>query len=160
MKRKDENQDDAERNHDRADDMSSLEQAKSTHPGATHTSEKFTQGELEWRHIGSGVFARTFRKASKLVTTTKNGPPITEVYKRTIWSSSTGRIIDECHMDNVSDDVLHRPLQPPDNIRVELTMRGALELYNASDADISEVYSQPRVAQTLMNVGRKQARRQ
>ena len=50
-------------------------------------------------------------------------------------------------MDNVSDDVLHRPLQHPDNIRVELTMRGALELYNAGDADISEVYSQPRVAQ-------------
>ena len=76
VKRKDENQDDAARNRDRADDMSSLEQAKSTHPGATHTGEKFTQGELEWRHIGSGVFARTFPKANKLVTTTKNGPPI------------------------------------------------------------------------------------
>ena len=47
VKRKDENQDDAERNHDRADDMSSLEQAKSTHPGATHKGERFTQGELE-----------------------------------------------------------------------------------------------------------------
>ena len=39
VKRKDENPDDAERNHDREDDMSSLEKAKSTHPGAIHTVE-------------------------------------------------------------------------------------------------------------------------
>ena len=114
---------------------------------ATHTGEKFTQGELEWRHIGSGVFARAFPKAKNMATTTKNGPPIQEVYKRKIWSLFTGRIIDECHMDDFSDEVFHRPLQHPDNIRVELTMREALELFNASDADISEVYSQPRVAQ-------------
>ena len=103
MKRKDENQDEAKRNHDRADDMSSLEQAKSIHPGATQKGERFTQGELEWRHIGSGLFARTFPKAKNMITTTKNGPPIQEVYKRTIWSLSTGHIIDECHMDDVSD---------------------------------------------------------
>ena len=117
-------QDDAERNQDRADDMSSLQRA--THPGATRTGETFTKGEMECQHIGSGIFARTFPKGRKLATTTKNGPPITEVYTRTIRSRSTVRIFDECHMDNVSDEVLHRPLQPPDNIRVELTMRGAL----------------------------------
>ena len=147
VKRKVGAQDDSERNQDRADDMSSLQQEKSTHLGALRSSEKCTNDESKWENIGSSMFAKTFPTASKLVTTSKSGPAITAVYKRIIRSLSTGRIIDACYMGNVSDDILRRPLQPPDNIRVVLMMIGALELHNSCDADISNVYSQPCVAQ-------------
>ena len=77
-KRKDEVQDDSAREQDR--DMSSLQQANRKHPGPVQ--HKFDKGELEWRHVGSGEFARTFPMAQRFVTTTKSGPPMCEVHRR------------------------------------------------------------------------------
>ena len=50
-------------------------------------------------------------------------------------------------VDDVSDHELNKKLEEADDIRVELTMKGAMKMYNRTGADVSEVDSQPRVAQ-------------
>ena len=66
-----------------------------------------------------------------------------DVHRRVIRSLSTGKVLDECIVDEINDDVLHRPLKEEDNIRVELTMKGALKLFEMKGPDVVEVYSQP-----------------
>ena len=55
-------------------------------------------------------------------------------------------MIDDCIVDDTSDDILNRYLDEPDDLRVELTMKDSLSMYNKKGADVAEVYSQPRVA--------------
>ena len=43
--------------------------------------------------------------------------------------------------------MLNRYLDEPDDIRVELIMRQAVAMYMRKNADVVEVYSQPRIAQ-------------
>ena len=52
---------DASRSQDRGDDMSS---ATVGHPGPVNHGGTYPKGDLGWRHIGSGVFARTFPRIS------------------------------------------------------------------------------------------------
>ena len=140
----DDEQIDESRTKDRGSDMSSV---TASHPGQIHRGGKYAKGDLEWKNIGSGVFAKTFIKATRLLTTTKNGPPMQEVHRRTIRSLSTGKIIDDCIVGNTKDSELNRRLSEADDIRIELTMKGALHMYGASDNDVSEIFSQPRIAQ-------------
>ena len=56
-------------------------------------------------------------------------------------------MVHDCIVDDVSDYELNKKLEEADDIRVELTMKGAMKMYNRIGADVSEVYSQPRVAQ-------------
>ena len=88
----DDEQIDKSRTKDRGSDMSSV---TASHPGQIHSGGKYAKGDLEWKNIGSGVFAKTFIKATRLLTTTKNGPPMQEVHRRTIRSFSAGKIIDD-----------------------------------------------------------------
>ena len=39
------------------------------HPGPINRDGQYPASELEWRNIGFGVFAKTFRNMSRLVTT-------------------------------------------------------------------------------------------
>ena len=132
---------------DRANDMSSLQHERQIHPGQIHRGPRFKKEDLEWNHIGSGIFAKTFLKASRMVTTSKGGPPMMDVHRRVIRSLSAGNVLDACIVDEINDDVLHRPLKEEDNIRVELTMKGALKLFEVKGPDVVEVFSQPRVTQ-------------
>ena len=68
------------------------------------------------------------------------------MYRRTTWSLSSGKVIDDCFPDDVPDEILHRKLPEPDDIRVELVMKQAMQMYERKGADVSEVYSQPRIA--------------
>ena len=52
-----------------------------------------------------------------------------DIQHRQIWSLSTGKLLDECNVGDVPDEYLHRKLQQADNIRVNITMRNALELF-------------------------------
>ena len=117
------------------------------HPGPVQRPEQVSMGELEWRNIGSGVFAKTFIGASRLRTTSKGGPRLEDVHRRVVRSLSTGKVIDDCIIEDTPDEVLNRYLRQPDDLRVELTMRGALKMFEDKNADISEIYSQPRIAQ-------------
>ena len=70
-----------------------------------------------------------------------------DIHRRTIWSLSKGRVIHECVVDGVSGQELNKKLEEADDIRVELTMKDAICMYHREGADVSEVYSQTRVAQ-------------
>ena len=117
------------------------------HPGPIIETKDITGKEQQWLDVGSDVFARTFAQAQRLLTTTRGGPPIRDVHRRTIWSLSKGRIIDDCIVDDVADEVLNRWLLEPDDIRIELTMKDALDMYQRVGADVAEIYSQPRITQ-------------
>ena len=56
-----------------------------------------------------------------------------DIHRRIITSLSTGKVLDDGVVDEVSDEALHRPLRQPDNIRVELVMKGALKLFETAE---------------------------
>ena len=89
-------------------------------PGSKISKKHIRPKDLTWRDIGSGTVAKTFVGATRMWTTTKNGPAIEDVYLRRIWSLSRAKLIDECEIDQTPDEVLRRPLPEPDDIRVEL----------------------------------------
>ena len=45
-------------------------------PGAQVTSSRIKPKDLEWRDIGTGTVAKTFKNVTKMHATTKRGPPI------------------------------------------------------------------------------------
>ena len=117
------------------------------HPGQVVNTKDIAGGDKEWKDIGSGTVARSFVNVRKLLTTTRGGPPLCDVHRRTVWSLSTGRVIDDCIVEDTADEVLNRELPYPDDIRVELVLKNALDMYRRKGADVVELYSQPRVAQ-------------
>ena len=117
------------------------------HPGPIVSRKNIPAKDLQWRSIGSGTFAKTFLDASRLLTTTNSGPPIGDIWKRTIWCLRTGKVIDQCIVDDMTDEELNRKLPVPTDIRVEVEVRGAMDLFRKVGGDIVEVYSQPRISQ-------------
>ena len=117
------------------------------HPSPKTQNHDINKCETVWKNIGSGIMARTFKGAQRLMTTTKDGPPTCDIARRITRSLSTGKIIDDCIVEDTSDEVLSRWIPGGDDIRVELVLHGAMKMYEAKGADISEVFSQPRIAQ-------------
>ncbi len=141
--------DDADRFGDKKfrDDQDQTMGALSEHPGPRDSSEKCPAAEMAWQDIGSGVFAKTFKNVTRLPTTSKGGPRIEEVHKRVIRSVKTGKVVDECIVDDTADAIIHRMLPREEDLRVELTMKGALKMFERKGTDVAEIYSQPRIAQ-------------
>ena len=117
------------------------------HPSPILKTEEISTDELKWCDIGSGIFAKTFRNVDALPLTSKGGPVASDVYRRVVRSLTSGKVIDDCILDDVADDQLKRGIGAPDNLRVELIMREALAMYRREGADVVELYSQPRIAQ-------------
>jgi hypothetical protein len=124
-----------------------------SHPGPVMRRKDIKSRDLQWTDVGSGVFARTFIGAERLVVTSRGGPCIGDIASRRIWSLSTGKMLDECDIDDVPDKILERKLPEPDDIRVELVLKGALDLYQRRGADVCEIFSQPRVCQEARHSG-------
>ena len=76
------------------------------HPGPRTKEDDIEKCEMTWKDIGSGTVARTFVGATKLLVSTRGGPPEIDVYRRTVWNLSTGRIIDDCIVEDTPDQVL------------------------------------------------------
>ena len=108
---------------------------------------KITFKDTQWHDVGSGTFSKTFIGARKMPATTRSGPPLCDVHRRTIWSLTRGCVIDDCVVEDTPDRILYRDMEFEDDIRVELTMKSAEEMYRKKGADIVEVYSQPRISQ-------------
>ena len=53
-----------------------------SHPSPRTERAEMKAGDFEWRDVGSGVFARTFKDARRLVTSTRGGPSASEVARR------------------------------------------------------------------------------
>ena len=126
---------------DRHRDISQL----SDHLGSVNRSGHYAKGELEWKDIGSGVFARRFPKAERFRTTSSNRFRVADIYGRIIRSLSTEEIIDHCIVDAVPKEIRNRYLNHPDDLQVELIMKGAMQMINRRRADVPEVYSEPRI---------------
>ena len=71
--------------------------------------------------------------------------PIEDIHIRRVWSLSRGVLIDKCEIHKTADNILNREL--PDDIRVELVLKGAQDLYMRSRPDVAEIYSNPRICQ-------------
>ena len=82
-----------------------------------------------------------------------SGPSEGDVHSRRVWSLSTGRLIDECEIDLVSDKVLNRELPEPDDLRVELVLKSAAKLSEKKGPDVSDIFSQPRICQEARQRG-------
>ena len=119
--------------------------ALSSHPGQRVNRRSIDGRDREWIDIGSGIMSRVFTNATRLHTTSKGGPSMSDVQYRRVWSLTTGKLLDECCIDDVPDRELHRPLREPDDIRVELTLRNAITLFKRKGPDVAEICSQPRV---------------
>ena len=72
-----------------------------------------------------------------------------DIQHRKVWSLNTGKLIDECDIDDVPDDELHRRLPEQDNIRVEVTLRNSIEVSERKGPAVCEIFSQPRVCQEV-----------
>ena len=107
--------------------------------------DTMSTNETTWKCIGTGVYARTFPDANRLITTTRKGPCMDDVHTRTVIDAQSGAIFDECIVDNTPDDVLHRKMSRARDIRVELTMKKAQTMFESAGSDIAEVYSPPRI---------------
>jgi hypothetical protein len=117
------------------------------HPSPVLQEHEIDKDELKWCDIGSGVFAKTFKNVSYLPMTDRGGPHASDVHRRVVRSLSTGKVIDDCIVDDTDDQMLKRKLPRPDNLRVELIMRDAVAMYRREKADVVEIFSQPRIAQ-------------
>ena len=123
----------------------------SSHPGPKVKTSEIKSRDLKWVDIGSGVMSRTFVQATHMTTTSKGGPNICDVHSRKIWSLSTGKMIDDCVIDDTTDQMLGRELAAKDDIRVEVTLKNAVALFERKGPDVCEIYSQPRVCQEAMS---------
>ena len=72
-----------------------------------------------------------------------------DIESRRVWRLSTGRLLDECRVNDVPDRVLNRRLEEVDDIRVELTLKNAVEMFERKGPDVVEIFSQPRLCQEL-----------
>ena len=116
------------------------------HPGQKYRTEDAIPADYKWRDIGSGIIARTILQAERFVTTTTSGPAMADVKKIIVRDARTGKVLDVCEPDTTLDRHLHRPFIVPTDIRVELHMKNADEMYRRHGPDVAEIYSQPRVA--------------
>ena len=72
-----------------------------------------------------------------------------DIFSRMVWSLSTGKVLDDCETDAISDDKLNRDIGKADDIRVELTFKNALKLFERKGSDVVEIFSQPRLCQEI-----------
>ena len=119
------------------------------HPGPRVPIHKITMRDQVWQDIGSGMVARTFKQVSKLGTTSPGGPCMDDIFRRKVWSLSTGKVLDDCETDAISDDKLNRDIGKIDDIRVEHTLKNALKLVERKGPDVVEIFSQPRLCQEI-----------
>ena len=108
-----------------ADESSAIGSISKNHPGPRVRPEAVRHEEMQWKYMGSGIMARTFLNAKRLITTTKKGPAESEVKRRVIRNLATGKVIDQCEPEHTPDRVLNRELPEPTHIRVELELKEA-----------------------------------
>ena len=149
-KRQGDEADDSSRANRDAADMSAVDDGvrrRRSHPAPRHRDGRFSPGDLEWKDVGSGVVSKTFPQMVRMVTTSREEPAISDIHRRVITSLTTGKVIDDCVIDDVCDDELNRVMPYPDDVRIELTLKGAIKMFEVVGPDVAEIYSVPRIAQ-------------
>lgn len=111
------------------------------HPSPIRREDEIAPEETRWKNIGSGIFARTFKRVTSLPVTTKSGPYESDVQRRVVRSPTSGKVIDDCVVDDTADSTLRRSMPMAENIRVEITMNNALSFYQTKGADVVNIYT-------------------
>ena len=83
------------------------------HPSPILKPEEIDTAETRWKDIGSGIFAKTFMNMTKLPVTSSGVPPECDVHRRVVGSLSTGNVIDDCMIGDVSDAILRKIIPNP-----------------------------------------------
>ena len=125
--------------------MPKIDKDLRNHPGPRVKPSEIKERDFKWVDVGSGIFSRIFTNVTELPVTSKHGPSVTDVHSRRIWNIDDGKLVDDCVIDNTPDNVLNRKTEKPMNIRVELTMKNATEMFLKKGPDVCEIFSQPRV---------------
>ena len=73
------------------------------HPSPVLSSDEIDPAEMSWKDIGSGIFAKTFKGATRLPVSTSGGPAECDVHRRIVRSLTTGKVIDDCIIGDISD---------------------------------------------------------
>ena len=118
-----------------------VDEGTKTKFGQKASAKEIRPGDLVWKDIGSGTMARTFKAAKSLRISTKGGPPAGDVERIIVYDLKTGKVIDDCVVDDAADQDLDRELEFETDIRVELILKNALSMYERQGADVVEVFS-------------------
>ena len=70
-----------------------------------------------------------------------------DIFRRKVWSLSTGKVLDDCEAEAVADDGLNRDMGQIDDISVELTLKNLVKLFERKGPNVVEILSQPRLCQ-------------
>ena len=116
-------------------------------PERSTEREDVPRDELQWREIGSGMWARTFLDMDRLVLTSRSGPAACDIARRFVRHLGTGKIIDDCDPDVEADERVFRRIEPGTHYRVELITKNASKWFHRIGPDIAELNSPPRIVQ-------------
>ena len=125
----------------------SFEEVNKDEVGSKTSRKEGRPRDLVWRDIGSGTMSRVFKNAKFLQVSTRGGPQENEVHRRTVWDVQTGKVLDDCIIEDTPDEELYKAFEFEADIRVELVMKNALDLFKKEGSDVVEVFSPPRIAQ-------------
>ena len=100
-----------------------MEEIRKSKVGERTNRKDMKPADMKWRDIGSGTMARSFQDATSLKISTHGGPPECEVHRRIVYDLGTGKVLDDCIIDDASDEELYRSLGKETDIRVELVLK-------------------------------------
>ena len=80
-----------------------------------------------------------------MVTTTRKGFRFEVIQRRSVRSLTVGKVIDDYVIDEVPHAERNRYMNEPEDVRIELVMRGALAMYQEKGVDLLELFSRPEL---------------
>lgn len=113
-------------------------------PGAMRRPDDITESDKKWRHVGSGISARRFVKATRWVKTTTDGLAWSDIQRRRIFSLRTGKLLDDRVFCDKDEKGLLRWIEGGDELGGE-PLKNAIDAHNAMNPEFAKIYSRPRV---------------
>ena len=80
-----------------------LSAVKEKRPNPSVDRSEMRRGDFDWKDMGSGVLANTFKRFERLISTGEGGPPAFDIARRITRSLQAGKILDECNPDDTPE---------------------------------------------------------
>ena len=81
-----------------------IDSASMSQPGQRVKRADITDRDQRWIDIRSGLTSKVFIGAERLHTTYRGGPNVMDIQHRRVWSLTTGKMLDDCCIDDTHDD--------------------------------------------------------
>lgn len=75
------------------------------------------------------MLSRVYPRVKTLMTTTRGGPGIEDIHSRRIWDLATGKMLDECVIEDIKDSWPNKELPEYTDIRIEVTLKKAAAMF-------------------------------